>query len=174
MYSLYYLILLGLFSVNISCKGTELYVTKTALLLPHSFRQASCCRNVKNFPTSTKFRGFSVLLLLCGDISLNRGPVSLGVINCHSVRNKGPTIADIVSSRSLDLLSITETHIQSTDTNSLLSSVTPSELKLCHTPHAHGRGGGKIVESPFYESFKNIAITSFCDSLCLSPTCSLF
>ena len=114
MYTLYCLILLGLFSVNISRKGTELCVTKTAhgssLLLPHSFRQASCCRNAKNVPTTTKFRCISVLLLLCGDISLNPGPVSLGVINCRSVRNKGPTIADIVSSRSLDLLGITETH----------------------------------------------------------------
>ena len=115
MYTLYCLILLGLFSVNITRKDTEFYITKTAhdssLLLPRSFKQVSCCRNVKNFPTTTKFRDFSVLLLLCGDISLNPGPVSLGVINCCSVRNKGPTIADIVSSQSLDLLSITETHI---------------------------------------------------------------
>ena len=174
MYTLYCKILLCLFSVNITRKGTELYITKTAhgssLLLPRSFRQASCCRNVKNFPTTTNFRGFSVLLLLCGDISLNPGPVSFGVINCRSVRNKGPTIADIVSSRSLDLLSITETHIRSNETDSLLRSITPSGYKLCHRPRVHGRGGGvglfvnhnihfKIVDSPFYESFENIAIT---------------
>ena len=147
MYTLYCLILLCLFSINITHKGTELYITKTAhgssLLLPRSFRQASCCRNVKNFPTTTtNFRGFSVLLLLCGDISLNPGPVSFGVINCRSVRNKGPTIADIVSSRSLDLLSITETHIRPNKTDSLLRSITPSGYKLCHRPHAHGRSGG--------------------------------
>ena len=102
MYNLYCLILLGPFSVNISHKGTELYATKTAhsscLLLPCSFIQASCCRNVQNFPTTTKFRGISVLLLLCGDISLNPGPVPFGEINCQSIRNKGPTIVDIVSS----------------------------------------------------------------------------
>ena len=64
------------------------------------------------------------------------------MINCRSVRNKGPTIADIVSSRSLDLLVITKTHIRSTDTNSLLHSITPSGYKLCHRPGAHGLGGG--------------------------------
>ena len=98
MYSLYCLILLGLFSVNISLRRTELYVLKTAhgpnLLRPRSFRQATCCHNVKNIPTAAKFRGIFVLLLLCGDISLNPGPVSFGVINCRSVRNKCPTIAD--------------------------------------------------------------------------------
>ena len=82
---------------------TRDYILKTThgsslLLLPGSFRQASCCSNVKNFPTTTRFRGVSVLLLLCGDISLNPGPISLGVINCRAVRNKGPSIADIVSS----------------------------------------------------------------------------
>ena len=91
---------MGLFSVKVS--GTELYVVKTAhgshLLLPRSFRQASCRCNVKNIPTTTKFRGISVLLLLCGVISLNPGPVSFGVINCRSVRNKGPTISDTVFS----------------------------------------------------------------------------
>ena len=115
MYSLYCLILVGLFSVNVSRKGTELYVAKTAhgshLLLPRSFRQASCCRNVKNISTTTKFRGISVLLLLCGDISLKPGPVYFGVINCSSLRNKGATISDTVCTRSLDLLAITETHI---------------------------------------------------------------
>ena len=128
MYTLYCLILLCLLSVNITRKGTELYITKTAhgsgLLLPRSFRQASCCRNVKTFPTT----------------------------------------------RSLDLLSITETHIRSNETDSLLHSITPSGYKLCHRPRAHGRVGDvgffvnhnihvKIVDSPFYESFENIAIT---------------
>ena len=137
MYILYFVLLLGLFSIKISRKGTELYVTKTAhgssLLLPRSFRQASCCRNVKNF------RGISVLLLLCGDIPLNPGPVSFSVRNCRSFRNKGSTFSDIVSSRSLDLLVITETYIRPTD--SLFRSITPPEYKLCHRTHAHGLGG---------------------------------
>ena len=72
---------------------------------PHgSFRLASCCHNVNNIPTTAKFKGISVLLLLRGGYF----PISW---SCHSVRNKGYTIADTVSSRSLDLLVITETHI---------------------------------------------------------------
>ena len=104
--------LLGSFLHNISRKGTELYVLKTAhgssLLLLHSLKQTSCCYNVKNIPTAAKFRGMFVLLLVSGDIYLNPGPVSFGVINCRSVR--GPTITDTVFSWLLDLLVITETH----------------------------------------------------------------
>ena len=106
---------------------THRYISKTAhgssLLLPHSFRQASCCRNVKNIPTTAKFRDISVLLLLCRDISLNPGPVSFRVINCRLVRNKGLPIVDIVSSQSLDLLVITKTQIQ--PTGNLICLITP-------------------------------------------------
>ena len=88
------------FFLNISHKGIELYVSKTAhgygLLLPRSFKQANCCCNVKNIPTTAKSRGISVLLSLCGNISPNPSSVSFGLINCCSVRNRGSTIVDTV------------------------------------------------------------------------------
>ena len=73
-----------------------------------------------------------------------------------------------MSSQSLDLLVITKTHIRPTD--SLLHSITPPGYKLCNRLHTHGLGGGvsflvnhnihfKIVDSPSYKSFENIAIT---------------
>ena len=100
------------FLVNVSRNGTELFVcgsTQASSHLPRSFRQASCSRNVHHFPCLTKFRGLSGLLLLCGDIFLNPGPICFGVVNCRSVRNKGPSISDIMSTHSLSLLAMTET-----------------------------------------------------------------
>ena len=51
-----------------------------------------------------------LLLLLGGDVSLNPGPLTLGVLNARSIRNKGPLLADIVTSDDLDFLCLTETH----------------------------------------------------------------
>ena len=121
------------------------------------------------FPCLTKFRGLSVLLLLCGDISLNPGPISFGVVNCRSVRNKGPSISGIMSTHSLILLAMTETHIRPTDNDSFCHSITPAGFKLCHRLRSHGLGGGvgfflnenikfKILDSPTYTSFENIVI----------------
>ena len=137
--------------------------------LPRFFRQASWSRNVHYFPCLTKFRGLSALLLLCGDISLNPGPISFSIVNCRSVRNKGPSISDIMSTHSLSLLAMTERHIRPTDNESFLHSITPAGFKLCHRLHSHGFGGGvgfflnenirfKILDSPTYTSFENIVI----------------
>ena len=83
---------------------------------------------------STKFRGLSILLLLCGDISLNPGPISFGVVNCRSVRNKGPSISDMMSTDSFSILAMTETHIRPSDNDSFLRSITPAGFTLCHRP----------------------------------------
>ena len=43
-----------------------------------------------------------MLLLMCGDVSLNLGPISFGVVDCRSVRQKGPSIfGHLVDSLSL-------------------------------------------------------------------------
>ena len=78
---------------------------------------------MKHFPSFAKFRNLFVLLLLCGYISPHTGPVSLGVTNCYSVRNKDPSISGVMSTSSFDLLLIKYTHIRVSDTDSLLRSV---------------------------------------------------
>ena len=177
MYAPCCLAFLLFFLVNVSRNGTELFVsgsTQASRHLPRSFRQASCSRNVHHFPCLIMFRGLSVLLLLCGDISLNPGPISFGVVNCRSVRNKGPSISDIMFTHSLSLLAMTETHICPTDNDSFLRSITPASFKLCHRVRSHGFGGGvgfflnenikfKILDSPTYTSFENIVIGSCSD-----------
>ena len=172
MYTPCCLALLLLFLVNVSHIGTELCVsgtTQDSSVLPRSFRQACCKRNVHRFPCSTKFRGLSILLLLCGDISLIPGPISFGVVSCRSVRNKGPSISDMMSTDSFRILAMTETHIRPSDNDSFLRSITLAGFTLCHRPRPHGFGGGvgffvienikfKILDSPTYTTFENLVI----------------
>ena len=103
-----------------------------------------------------KFRGLSILLLLCGDISLNPGPISFGVVNCRSVRNKGPSILDIMTTDSISILAMTETQIRPSDNDSFLRSITPVGFTLCHRPRPHGLGGGVgffVIENIKFKKF---------------------
>ena len=52
-----------------------------------------------------------MILLLGGDVSLNPGPLTLGVLNARSISDKGQLLADMVASSDLDLLFHIETHI---------------------------------------------------------------
>ena len=89
-------------------------------------------------------RGLLLILLLDGDVSLNPGPPTQGVLNARSVRNKGPLLADMVASNDLDLLSLTETHIRPFDSDSFLQSITPPDLTFPHRPRPSGIGGGVV------------------------------
>ena len=110
--------------------------------LSRPYRHHSYVLNTHHFPCVAKRHGLATLLLFCGDISLNPGPISFGAVNWRSVRNKGPCINDTVSAHSVDILAVTETHISLEDTDSLLHSITPTGFKFCHKPRIHGRGGG--------------------------------
>ena len=124
----------------------------------------------RKFPTMVNGRGLMLLLLLGGDVSLNPGPFTLGVLNARSVRNKGPLLADMVASYDLDLLCLTETHIHPFDSDSFLRSITPPDFNFPHKPCPSGIGGGvgffirssyrpHIIETPCYQSFENIVVS---------------
>ena len=50
--------------------------------LPRPYRLHSYVLNTHHFPCVAKRHGLATLLLLCGDISLNPGPISFGAVNC--------------------------------------------------------------------------------------------
>ena len=60
----------------------------------------------------------------------------------RSIRNKGPLLADMIASHAFDFLCLTETHIQATDSDSFLRSLTPDGFSLIHRPRSSGIGGG--------------------------------
>ena len=142
MYLIHCLVLINLFLISTSDHKVQVKGFFVGSVLPRSFRLASFGTNTRCFPSSVKSRSLCVLLLLCGNISLNPGPIVMGVANCRSVRNKGPMISDAVFNHSLDILSLVETQIRPTDTDCLLQSITPPFYKLCQRPRAHGSGGG--------------------------------
>ena len=70
----------------------------------------SRCPNHK-FPFRVTSLKLSILSPLCGDISLNSGPVEFRLINCCSLRNKGLLITDTAVSDDFGIIALTETHI---------------------------------------------------------------
>ena len=122
-----------------------------------------------------------LLLLMCGDVAMNPGPVMLGSVNARSIRNKGPLLADTIASHAFDFLCLTETHIRATDSDSFLRSLTPDGFTLIHRPHSSGIGGGvgffirdsykcRKLDTPNYSSFENfvISVSVSCRSLLLA------
>ena len=79
-----------------------------------------------------------LLLLLGGDVSLNPGPLTLGVLNARFLRNKGPLFTDIVTSVSLKPI------FCPFDSDSFLQCITPTDLILPHRPCHSGIGGGVV------------------------------
>ena len=107
-----------------------------------------------------------LLILMCGDVAMNPGPVMLGLVNARSVRNKGPLLADAIVSHTFDFLCLTETHIHTTDSDSFLHSLTPDGLSLIHRPRSSGIGffirdsyKYRKVDNPNYSSFENMVIS---------------
>ena len=76
--------------------------------------------------------GLSLLLLFAGDVSLNPGPVApnlrLGTVNARSMRDKAPALSDLVVSKGIDLLGITETWLTIRETSSDLAEMTPPPM----------------------------------------------
>ena len=73
--------------------------------------------------------GLSLLLLLAGDVSLNPSPAApnlrLGTVNARPMRDKAPALSDLVVSKGIDLLGITETWLTIRETSSDLPKLTP-------------------------------------------------
>ena len=121
-----------------------------------------------------------LLLLMCGDVAMNPGPVMLGSVNARSIRNKGPLLSDTIASHAFDFLCLTETHIRTTDSDSFLRSLTPDGFSLIHRPRSTGIGGGVgvfilesyrycKVDTPNYSSFEIIVRTLLLASICRPP-----
>ena len=89
-----------------------------------------CANRRMRLPPRVKLNlGLSLLLLLAGDVSLNPGPVApnlrLGTVNARSMRDKAPALSDLVVSKGIDLLGITETWLTIRETSSDLAEMTP-------------------------------------------------
>ena len=125
---------------------------------------------------------FSLLLLLGGDVSLNPGPgvrgLRLRTVNACSMRDKAPALSDLVASKTIDFLGITETWLTMKETSTDLVDIIPEGLSFFHKPRIRRRGGGVCLFMPSAHKFTAICLptqTSFeaisgkikCDQSCL-------
>ena len=143
------------------------------------------CYNRKLLPISKSQPSLklAILLLLAGDVSLNPGPstcstdrVRLATLNARSMKNKAASLADMVSSKKIDILAITETWLKPSDTFSCLSDLTPPEFSLLHKPGTHGRGGGVgfLISNEFKVTDYTIPSFSTFECICLKVSGSSF
>ena len=70
------------------------------------------------------------LIWLSGDVIVNPVLLRLGFANCHFIRNKGSLLANEVKSGGYDVFGLTETHIKTHDTPSLIQELIPVDLPL--------------------------------------------
>ena len=115
------------------------YASSTSLFKVEIFLHTRSCHK---YSTSDNGRLLILSLLLDGDVSLNPGPLMMRVLNTRSVPNKGPLLADIVTSHDLDFVCLTETHVHLLDTDSYLRSVTPSDFVFLQRHHFSVTSGG--------------------------------
>ena len=137
--------------------------------LPVVFGKYCYLGNSKQVPPQLKLK--NLLLLLCGNVTVNPGQTNFGFVNCRSICNKGPLLYDLIQHSDLDILGLVETHIRPTDTDGLLNSLTPLNYDLIQKPRCTGLGGGvgflcrksfspSIVSSLVFRSFKIIVLSS--------------
>ena len=167
------LLFVALFTVALAHRSECFYTSvsntlrTTMIRIVKKFSYSGSCRKFSNLVSG---RGLMLLLLLGGDVSFNPGPLTLGVVNTRSIRNKGPIIANIVASNDLDILCLTEAHVCPYDSDSFLQSITPADYIFPHRPCSSGIGSGvgffirssyslHTMESPFYQSFKNMVVS---------------
>ena len=130
-------------------------------LLPSLDSLPSLCfcsnRRPKPLPRVQLNFAAALLLLLSGDVSLNPGPtrnLRLGTVNVRSIRDKGPVLSDLVVSRGLDVLGVTETWLTTSATQAELAEVTPPGYSLFQIPRERRRGGGgRLVRLTFPQIF---------------------
>ena len=99
MFSLWVLLFMVLFTVVLAHRyewfNTRVSNTSCSPLIRIAKKKLCIC-SCRKVATMVNRRGLLLLLLLGGDMSLNPGPLTLGVFNARSIRNKGPLLADMV------------------------------------------------------------------------------
>ena len=89
--------------------------------------------------------------------------------NLRSVRQKSAALSDLIPSKQIDILAMTDTWLSSCDTAACLDDIYPPGFSLFHCPRPSGRGGGvaflvredfkvEIIHTPKFLSFEAICI----------------
>ena len=112
-----------------------------------------CANRRMRLPSRVKLNlGLSLLLLLAGDVSLNPCPVEpnlhLGTVDARSMTDKAPALSDLVVSKGIDLLGITETWLTIRETSSDLAEMTPNGFSFFRPLELTKEGEELVFSSP--------------------------
>ena len=106
-----------------------------------------------------------------------RHNIRLATTNIRSIREKNTSLADLIISKTIDILAVTETWPRPHDTAACIADISPPGYSFRHWPRPVGRGGGvgflisklfnvNLHTSPDYTSFEsmcvNISNSCFC------------
>ena len=132
----------------------------------------------------------SIILLLAGDVSIYPGTktfqnMRFATTNVLSVRNKYAALSDLILSKHIDILALTETWLLASDTSACLADICPNGFCLYHHPRRSGRGGAvaflvpeiykvEIIHTPQYQIFEVICIVIKHSSLSANCICIYF
>ena len=96
---------------------------KKSLTYLHSMPCFNLCFNRKLLPVPRSRSTFklALILMLAGDVSLNHGPlirhhISLATPNIRSIQEKTASLTDLIISKTIDILAVTETWLRPHDT----------------------------------------------------------
>ena len=81
----------------------------------------------------------SIILLLADDVSINPGPktfqnMCFATTNVRSVCHKSAALSDLILSKHIDILALTETWLLASDTSACLADICPNGFCLYHHP----------------------------------------
>ena len=106
-------------------------------------------RKLLPIPRSTLTFKLAIILLLAGDVSLNPGPAVrsniLATTNVQSIRDKTASLSDLLISKTIDILAVTETWFRPHDTVACIADISPSGYTFHHRPRSVRRGGGVVL-----------------------------
>ena len=119
--------------------------TQESLTYLHSLPCLNLCFNRKLLPIPCSRPTFklALILLLAGDVSLNPGPVvrhniRLATTNIRSIREKTASITDLIISKTIDILAVTETWLRPHDTDACIADISPPGYTFHHRPRPVG------------------------------------
>jgi len=142
----------------------------------HSLPCLNLCfnRKVLPIPRSEPTFKLAIILLLAGDVSLNPGPdvrrnIRVATTNVRSIRDKIASLTDLLISKKIDILAVTETWLRPHDTAACIADISPSGFTFHHRPRSVGRGGGvgfliakqfkvNLLSNPEYSTFESICV----------------
>ena len=163
------------FQIYYSTRTLNLF---TQFVMPYSLFQPK----VTTMPRSRPIFKLALNLLLAEDVSLNPGLVvrhniRLTTTNIRSIREKYASLTDIIISKTIYILAVTETWLRPHDTAACIVDISTRGYTFHHRPRPVGRGNGlgfliselfnlNLHTSPHYISFESVCVNISNSCLC--------